>query len=179
MRKCKLKDKKITVGEMLSENSVNKILKLDEGYKVLRTLRGSPPYWEQAKKDIFAMIRQLGIRTWFCSFSSAETKWLPLLHSLGLLINKEDYTESELLNMPWKEKCNLIKSDPITCTRYFDHKVQMFINNVLKSKINSIGKIIDYFYRVEFQQRGSPIIRICLSGSKMPLQFPLTVMMKL
>lgn len=44
MRKCKLKGKKVTVGEMLSNDSVNKILKLDQGYKILRTLRGSPPY---------------------------------------------------------------------------------------------------------------------------------------
>lgn len=139
-----------------------------EGYKVLSTLRGSPPYWERAKKDIFAMLRHLGIPTWSCSFSSAETKWLLLLHSLGLLINKEDYTESELLNMPWKEKCNLIKSDPITCTRYFDHKVQMFINNVLKSKINPIGKILDYFYRVEFQQRGSPHIHMLIWIENVP-----------
>lgn len=50
MRKCKLKDKKVTVADVLSDDSVNKILKLNEGYKVLRTLRGSPPYWERAKK---------------------------------------------------------------------------------------------------------------------------------
>lgn len=93
---------------MLSDYSVNKILKLNEGYKVLRTLRGSPPYWERAKKDIFAMIRQLKIPTWFCSFSSAETKWLPLLHCLGLLIDKKNYSDTELLNMPWAAKCKLI-----------------------------------------------------------------------
>lgn len=49
MRKCKLKDKKVTVAEVLSDDSVNKILKLNEGYKVLSTLRGSPPYCERAK----------------------------------------------------------------------------------------------------------------------------------
>lgn len=108
MRKCKLKEKKVTVAEVLSDYSVNKILKLNEGYKVLRTLRGSPPYWERAKKDIFAMIRQLKIPTWFCSFSSAETKWLPLLHCLGLLIDKKNYSDTELLNMPWAAKCKLI-----------------------------------------------------------------------
>lgn len=33
MRKCKLKDRKVTVGEVLSEDSVNQILKLNEGFK--------------------------------------------------------------------------------------------------------------------------------------------------
>lgn len=43
------------------------------GYRVLRTLRGSPAYWECAKKDVFAMIRQLGKPKRFCSFSAAES----------------------------------------------------------------------------------------------------------
>jgi hypothetical protein len=160
MRKCKLKDRKLTVREVLSENSVNEIMKLNEGYKVLRKLRGSPPYWERAKKDIYAMIRQLGIPTWFCSFSSAETKWLPLLHCLGSLIDKKDYSDSDLLEMSWQEKCRLIRSDPVTCSRYFDHKVHLFINNVLRCKSRPIGNIKDFFYRVEFQQRGSPHIHM-------------------
>lgn len=82
MRTCKLKDKVVTVFEVLSDDSLNKILKLIEGYKVLRSLRGSQSYWERAKKDIFAMIQQLEIPTRFCSFSSAETIWLPLLQLL-------------------------------------------------------------------------------------------------
>jgi hypothetical protein len=160
MRKCKLKGRKVTVQDVLSDDSVNQILKLNEGYKVLRTLRGSPPYWERAKKDIFAMIRQLGIPTWFCSFSSAEIKWLPLLHCLGILTDKKDYSQTGLLNMPWATKCRLIRSDPVTCSRYFDHKVQRFLSNVLFSKAQPIGNIKDYFYRVEFQQRGSPHIHM-------------------
>lgn len=42
MRKCKLhvKGKKVTVGEMISDDSVNIILKLDQGYKILRKPRG-------------------------------------------------------------------------------------------------------------------------------------------
>ena len=36
--------------------------------------------------------------------------------------------------------------------------VQLFIRDVLKSSVMPIGEIVDYFYRVEFQQRGSPHI---------------------
>ena len=36
--------------------------------------------------------------------------------------------------------------------------VQLFIHKVLKSAANPIGEITDFFYRVEFQQRGSPHI---------------------
>ena len=43
---------------------------------------------------------------------------------------------------------------------YFDHRVQEFLNTVLKSSWEPIGKLLDFFYRVEFQQRGSPHIHL-------------------
>lgn len=156
LRKCKVKDKKLTVGDVLSGNVVQGLIQHNEGYKVLRTLRGSPPYWERAKKDVFSMIRQLGIPTWFCSFSSAETKWKPLLRTLGQLVDGKIYSDEDILDMSWNEKCRFIRSDPVTCTRFFDHKFQTFLKKVLYNELNPIGKVIDYFYRVEFQQRGSP-----------------------
>lgn len=44
MEKRKLKGKKITVNEILCEESIDIKIMHDEGYRVLRTLRGSPPY---------------------------------------------------------------------------------------------------------------------------------------
>ena len=76
LRKCKTKGKTFTAGDLKSESSVNRLINLDEGFRVLRNLRGSPPYFERCKKDLFAMIRQLGNPTWFCSFSAAETRWI-------------------------------------------------------------------------------------------------------
>lgn len=130
---------------MLKKQRIEGLIQHNEGYKVLRTLSGSPPYWERAKKDIFSMIRQLGIPTWFCSFSSAETKWKPLLRTLGQLVDGKIYSDDEILDMSWKEKCRLIKSDPVTCTRFFDHKFQMFLKKVLYNELNPIGKVIDFF----------------------------------
>lgn len=127
---------------------------------VLRQLRGSPAYWEHAKKDVFAMIRQLGVPTWFCSLSAAETRWLSLLKVLAKQVKDVDYTDKEIENLTWKEKCELIQSDPLTCTRYFNHRVQVFISNVLKSNGFPLYKVVDHFHRVEFQQRGSPHIHM-------------------
>ena len=141
---------------------MDQLVKLDEGYKVLRTLRGSPPYWENTKKDLYAMIRQLGLPTWFCSLSAAETKWIPLLKVLGKLLKDVTYTDEDIENMSWIEKSELIKKDPVTCARYFDHRVNTFINNVLKSTLHPIGTIVDKFGRVEFQHRGSPHIHVSL-----------------
>ena len=82
-------------------------------------LRGSPPYFEKAKKDLFAMIRQLCPATLFYSFSSAETQWIHLLKILGKRLDSKDYCDSELFNQPlyfcvaypklsnWQDSCYL------------------------------------------------------------------------
>ena len=168
VRKCKLNGKKLTVNDVLSEGSIDNIVKHDEGYRVLRTLRGSPPYWEKTKRDIYSMMRQLGIPTWFCSFSAAETKWKDLLRVLGKLVNDKIYSDSDIDNLTWFEKNELIKSDPVTCARYFDFRLQMFLNKVLRHEIEPIGKIKDFFFRIEFQQRGSPHVHILFWVDRAP-----------
>ena len=62
-----------------------KILAPTLNFHFLRALRGSPPSFEKAKKDIFAMIRQLGPVTLFCSFSPAEAQWILWYISLEYL----------------------------------------------------------------------------------------------
>ena len=86
VRKCKGNSRSINAGQLKQHGALDTLIRHDEGYKFLNALRGSPPYFEKAKKDLFAMIRQLGPATLFCSFSSAETQWVHLLRVLGQLI---------------------------------------------------------------------------------------------
>ena len=90
LRKCKLGNRTLNAGQLKTPEGLESLIRHDEGYKFLRALRGSPPNFEKAKKDLFAMIRQLGPASLFCSFSSAETKWIHLLRILGELIDHKD-----------------------------------------------------------------------------------------
>ena len=108
------------------------------------------------------MIRQLGSALLFCSFSSVETHWIHLLRILGKLLDNKQYTDYELENLNWEEKARLIQSDPVTCARHFDYRVNQFIENFLLSNTAPLGKIADWFYRVEYQQRGSPHIHMLI-----------------
>ena len=123
-----------------------RLIRFDEGFKFLRVLRGLPPYFEKAKKDLFAMIRQLGPATLFCSFSSAETQRYHLLRILGQLIDRKQYTDNELQNLNWNERCRLIQNDPVTCARHFDYQVSQFFGNFLLSSAKPLGKISDWKY---------------------------------
>ena len=70
--------------------------------------------------------------------------------------------------MDWKEKTSLIQCDPVTCVRFFDQRVQTFINVILKGPHNPNGEIQEFFYRVEFQHRGSPHIHMPMWVKKAP-----------
>ena len=78
LRKCHINNRSIKAGQLKQLRAIEKLLHHDEGFKFLRVLRGSPPYFEKAKKNIFAMIRQLGSASLFCSSSSVETMVSPV-----------------------------------------------------------------------------------------------------
>ena len=44
----------------------------------------------------------------------------------------------------------------------FDHRFKRFLHDVILSPAQPIGKVKDYFYRVEFQNRGSPHIHMLM-----------------
>ena len=164
LRKCKGNSLSINAGQLKQHGALDRLIRHDEGYKFLNALRGSPPYFGKAKKDLFAMIRQLGSATLFCSFSSAETQWVHLLGIPAQLVDSTTYTDEQIENFNWEDRCRLIQSDPVTCARHFDYQVNQFLTHFLLSSSELLGKISDWFYRVECQQRGSPHIHMLIYG---------------
>ena len=75
---------------------MDKLVNLDEGYYIFRQLRNSPAHLEILKKDIFEMIRQLSLPTWFMSLSAADTRWTDLLKMLATLNDGIEYSETDI-----------------------------------------------------------------------------------
>ena len=73
------KGKVITAQTLLDKEQRQNIVNYDDGYRIFKNIRSSPPYFEHKKKELMAMIRQLGIPTLFISLSAADTKWTELL----------------------------------------------------------------------------------------------------
>merc|ERR1712002_1354077 len=126
-----------------------------------KNVRGTTPYFEAKKKDLFAMIRQIGPPNIFFTKSVHETSMLPLIKSLQEKDNNKIISNEEVNSMTKQQKKKLIQKYPIDVVNFLDALFRHHINSMKKS--NSFGKfhIEDYFYRVEFQQRGSAHIH-CL-----------------
>ena len=148
--------RKLNAG-MMTEDKISELLKQDDGYRFIQNIRGSYPYWERTLTDLNAMVRQLGIPTWFLTLTAADLRWPETIQVIARQYGQE-LSEEHINKMSWQDRCTWIRSNPVTCARHFEFKYQKFLKNVIMSKSHPIGPVSDFFYRVEFQQRGSPHI---------------------
>ena len=150
----------ITASMLRDRDQVKKLIQRDEGNRFMKQIRGTPAFWEQTKRDLFAMIRQLGIPTFFVTFSAADRRWKEIDNAILISQGKEPMTKEQHKNMTWEQHCEIIMSNPVAAARIFQERVRTFISKVIMSEASPIGKVKDYFYRTEFQQRGWPHIHM-------------------
>lgn len=155
----------VTAG-LLKDNEYRKqLIQTDKGYQFLQTVRGSPAYCKKILYDLLGMIKQLGPFTWFLTLSAADLRWPETICIIADQFNVK-LTKEDVEIMSWEERCSWIRKNPITAARQFDYRVQQFIRLVINGGV--LGNISDFYYRVEFQQRGSPHIHMVLWSSDAP-----------
>lgn len=135
----------------------------DAGYRILSNIRSSPSYWETKKKELMALLRQLGKQTFFLTLTAKEKRCPELLQVLYEYHHNKDITLDEAMNLDDAIKTEMIRNDPVMCARYFDYKAKKFVNYI-KKQFSIFGKyrVVDSYARVEFQMRGAPHEHIML-----------------
>lgn len=155
LRKC-IGDPNMTAGNVSKDGAIDNLVSHDAGFRVLKNIRSSTPYWEMRKKELMTLLRQLGKPAFFITLTANE-KWSPeLLQVLHKYHNDKDLTLKEALELFENVKTEMIRNDPVMCSRYFDHKCNAFVK-IIKNENSIFGKytITDSYERVESQQRGS------------------------
>ncbi|KAL1261372.1 hypothetical protein QQF64_006637 [Cirrhinus molitorella] len=135
---------------------VERLVHSRDATRFMQPLRGTPSYWEKTLRDLQAMIRQLGTPTFFCTFSAAEMRWPEVITA----IKAQQGEEVVFSELDWTTKCEILRSNPVTVMRMFEKRVDALMTHLLLSPAQPIGEVEDYFYRVEFQARGSPHIHL-------------------
>ena len=146
---------RITAGDLKNPDKLNQLVQKDHAYRLLKEVRGTPAYWQKVHYEVLAMIRQLGIPTWFLTLSAADMKWPEVIQIIARQYGTF-LSEEEVLNLSWEEKCSWLRRNPVTAARHFQYRLDLFWNDFLKSKANPVGELVDYMIRIEFQARGSP-----------------------
>ena len=154
----------ITAADVMNQQFIDNAIMRDNAYKFMSSITGSPAYWENQKKKVLAMVRQLGTFTIFLTLSAAETHWGELLSILKRTVDKEIVSIEDAAKLTFEEKARLIRTDPVTCAQYFDHRfkhIRKAWTNVENGPFGNY-RVVHYFYRIEFQHRGSPHVHMVL-----------------
>uniref|UniRef100_A0A3Q3GL43 ATP-dependent DNA helicase n=1 Tax=Kryptolebias marmoratus TaxID=37003 RepID=A0A3Q3GL43_KRYMA len=162
--KTTTKDGKNISSKMIQDKEeLEKLIQNKDATRFMQPLRGTPAYWEKGLRDLHAMVRQLGKPTFFCTFSAAEMRWPEVIEA----IKAQHGEQVNFCELDWNTKCDILRSNPVTVMRMFEKRVDALFRDLILSPAQPIGPVDDYFYRVEFQARGSPHIHavIWISGA--------------
>lgn len=94
------------------------------------------------QRDLFPMIHQLCPLTFFITFMSVETKWFLSLYDLN--------HKRKIANIPFDrlEPKHIIQCELVTCSRYYDHRMQSFAKLLLKDYHFQICTRLFFHHRV-------------------------------
>ena len=67
-----------------------------------------------------------------------------------------------ITQMKWEQKVELIRCNPIMTARHFDHRFRIFFHEVVKPVLGFDEQTDDFFFRIEFQNRGSPHVHMIM-----------------
>ena len=153
----KIKADGLTAGRV-SQNfkeTVSGLIANDDAYNFMNQLKGTPAYWKRFLLEVLAMVKQLGLPTYFMTLSCAYLRWNELVDIIQKL-KGEEMTEEEIENMNYMERTSALQSNPVLLARHFQYRVENFFKYIVMD--GSLGKVAHYAIRVEFQGRGSPHI---------------------
>ena len=105
--------------------------------------------------ETLAMIRTLGIPTWFFTLSAADMKWPEVIQVIARQYGTI-YTEDEVKELPWRLKSMRLRTNPVTAARMFQYRLDTFMITFIKSSAQPIEPVTDFVICIEFQARGSP-----------------------
>ena len=93
----------VNAGMLRKPEVLSNLIPTEQAYKFLKNVRGSPPYWQHELYEVMAMLRVLGIPTWFLTLSAADLHWPEMIQAVGKQLGKQ-FSKEDVLNMTWKEK---------------------------------------------------------------------------
>ncbi|PZC74948.1 hypothetical protein B5X24_HaOG206881 [Helicoverpa armigera] len=138
---------------------------VDNMHLTMRNVRGSASYWQKCCSELIAMVRTLGPPTWFLTFSCNDLNWPEMIKAL-LIADGRDINDAECLTFP--ERLELVQKHPVVIARQFTIRVNALMR-LLKHNHDCLeGPIEDYWYRVEFQNRGSPHLHMLVWCNNVP-----------
>ena len=101
----KLTPRNATAG-MLTQNfkeTVKQFSTSDEAFNFMNLIKGNPAYWKKFLSEVLAMVKQLGLSTYFLTLSCADLRWNKLI-SIMSKVNKLNLSEEKGQSLSYQER---------------------------------------------------------------------------
>ncbi|CAG9094543.1 unnamed protein product [Plutella xylostella] len=125
----------------------------------MRNIRGSASYWRRCCSELIARVRSLGAPTWFMTLSCNDLNWPDMIKAL-IIADGGDLSNTEALS--FSERLALVQQYPVVVARQFSVRVNVLLRYLRNNNTCLGGPIQDYWYRIEFQNRGSPHLHMLI-----------------
>ena len=123
----KVHDQPVTASHIRSSvQSLQNFICQDQAYLFLRQIPGTPPYWQRFMYEVVAMVKQLGIPTWFITLSCADLTWPELFQIISRMQGK-DITNEEVDALSYDEKCKMLNLNLVIVAKHFQYRVERFL----------------------------------------------------
>ena len=120
--------------------------------RCLQTVRGTRPYWHMEGAKLRDMIEQIGPPTLFYTLSMADLFW-PDLHRL---MPEDPFRDGLTSGESYRIRCRNLANNPHIVASYLTIKHQHLRDTVFQHlHASSDAPVADFWYRVEWQARGS------------------------
>ncbi len=101
-------------------------MKFNLGYKKLSCIKTSSNYLNYFCKDVFVMIKQLGLPMFFMMFTIGVNNWPILVKILKELFDQCIGENVKMKKIDSLSIMELVRNDHVTCARYYEHRINSF-----------------------------------------------------
>lgn len=123
----------------------------------MNSIRGSGAFWKKYTGDLIAMVKSLGVPTFFFTFSYDDMNSSDCINALWKAKYGPDAPDVVPEDIPYDERKTLLNDFPIIAARHFSMRLSKFLALIKANGQSIFGlPLVDYSIRVEFQSRGSP-----------------------
>ena len=164
----KVTSSQLTAG-MVSSNfneKVKEFIASNQALTFMNSIKGTLACWKKLLFDVLAMVKQLGVPTFFMTLSSADLKWNELVYIINKL-HELDMSEEDTGDLTYHDRCRLLNSNTVLVARHFQYRVEVFFEEIVVD--GPLGKTKYYAIRVEFKVRGSPHVHSFLWVDNAPV----------
>ncbi|KAK3930352.1 ATP-dependent DNA helicase, partial [Frankliniella fusca] len=139
------------------------------------TVSAAEYHWPLLLKSLKALSNSRGQMVMASHTENTEHANVPpdVLQDIETMVQESN--EQDSIDIPGDERLKLIREDPVVCAMYFQEVVRL-VEKLLKQRKGPMGRypVTDFFFRIEFQARGSPHLHALLwiENAPDPLEDP-------